>query len=160
MIMNRRKLVLLAVPLALLGWADGARAEGGIMVMNARVQPPLVASVKVGAMYMSVMNHGAASDRLTGISTPAAEMSHLHESREENGVAQMRAMEALDIPAGATVELKPGGYHVMLMGLKQPLAKGAKVPFTLTFEKAGEVTVEAVVGEVSSMHEHGDAPAQ
>lgn len=151
---------MLLAALMLLGLAANGFANGEIMIMNAFVQPPLVAGGKVGALYMTMMNHGAAGDRLIGISSPVAESVAIHESREEDGIAKMRPVEALDLAQGATVELKPGGYHAMLMGLKAPLQKGAKVSFTLTFETAGDVQMEAIVGDMATIHNHGDAPKQ
>lgn len=131
-----------------------------MMVMNAVVQPPLVATNKVGALYMMVMNHGSAEDKLIGIATPVAESVELHESLEENGIAKMRPVGSIVIAAGGMAELKPGGMHAMLMGIKQPLEKGAKLPITLKFEKAGEVAAEATVGDLASIHNHGAATTE
>lgn len=131
---------------------------GDMMVMNATVLPPLVKTNNVGALFMMVMNHGSTEDRLVGITTPVAETVEIHESLEENGVAKMRPVEAIVVPAGGMAKLKPGGFHAMLMGIKEPLAKGAKLPITLKFEKAGEVAAEAIVGDLASVHSgHGAA---
>ena len=73
---------------------------------------------------------------LVGADTPAAGIVEIHEMRMEGDVMKMRAVTGLDLPAGQAVELKPGGYHVMLMDLKAPLAKGSTVPVTLTFKNA------------------------
>ncbi len=149
--------LLLALPLAAI--ASPARANGEIMVINAFVRPPLVPSVPVGALYMTLMNHGAAGDKLIAISSPVAASVELHESKEENGVSSMRAVEALELPAGGMLELKPGGYHAMLVGIKTPMKKGDSVAFTLTFETAGEIAMTAQVGETAAMHEH-EAPKE
>ncbi len=74
--------------------------------------------------------------RLVGVSTPAAAVAEVHEMKMEGDVMQMRAIPALDLPAGKTVELKPGGYHLMFMQLKAPLQAGSDVPVTLQFENA------------------------
>ncbi|MBI3102627.1 MAG: copper chaperone PCu(A)C [Burkholderiales bacterium] len=74
--------------------------------------------------------------RLVGVSTPAAGVAEVHEMKMEGDVMKMRAIAGLDLPAGQAVELKPGGYHVMLMDLKAPLAKGSTVPVTLLFKNA------------------------
>ena len=74
--------------------------------------------------------------RLVGAASPAAGVTEVHEMKMEGDVMKMRAVTGLDLPAGQAVELKPGGYHVMLMDLKAPLAKGSTVPVTLTFKNA------------------------
>ncbi|MES2945980.1 MAG: copper chaperone PCu(A)C [Pseudomonadota bacterium] len=74
--------------------------------------------------------------QLVGISSPAAGVAEVHEMKMEGDIMKMRAVPALDLPAGKKVELKPGGYHVMLMDLKAPLAKDSTVPVTLLFKDA------------------------
>lgn len=71
--------------------------------------------------------------QLVGASTPVAGTAEVHEMKMEGQVMKMRAVPALDLPAGRATELKPGGYHIMLLDLKQPLAAGSSVPLTLTF---------------------------
>lgn len=80
--------------------------------------------VKTGGAYLTLRNDGATADRLVDASTDVAEMAHLHQSIKENGVEKMRGVEGIDLPPHATVMLKPGGYHVMLMGLTKPLKAG------------------------------------
>ncbi len=80
----------------------------------------------------------AAEDlRLVQVQSPVAGVVEIHEMKMDGGVMRMRPITALDLPASRTVELKPGGYHVMLMDLKQPLAEGETVPLTLTVESRG-----------------------
>ena len=74
--------------------------------------------------------------QLVAVSSPAAGVSEIHEMTMEGGVMKMRAMPALDLPAKKTVELRPGGYHLMLMDLKTPLTQGSTVALTLTFKDA------------------------
>ncbi len=74
--------------------------------------------------------------RLVGVSSPAAAVAEVHEMRMEGDVMRMRAIPALALPAGVPVELKPGGYHLMLLDLKAPLQPGTAVPVTLTFRDA------------------------
>jgi copper(I)-binding protein len=99
--------------------------------------------------------------RLTGGSSPAAAVVEIHEMRMDGHVMRMRALEAgLPLPAGRAVELKPGGYHVMLMGLKQALPEGSTVPLTLTFTdlqgRVGELTLQVPVRALQSAeHLHG-----
>ena len=95
------------------------------------------------AAYFTIRNSGG-SDRLLSVSSPAANAS-LHSASMENGVMRMRPLQSLDIPADSTVMLKPGGAHVMLTNLVQPLTEGMTVPLDLRFEKAGERHVAATV---------------
>ena len=105
---------------------------------------PKGASVAGG--YMTISNKGSAPDRLVGGSAAVAAQFQVHNMTMEQGVARMRPMGAgLEIKPGETVELKPGSFHVMLMGLKQPLEKGQKIKGTLEFEKAGKVEIEYTV---------------
>jgi copper(I)-binding protein len=84
--------------------------------------------------------------RLVGISTPAAGVAEVHEMKMEGDTMKMRAIgQGLDLPAGQTVELKPGGYHLMLMDLKQPVALGSTVPLTLRFMDAKGAASEQTV---------------
>lgn len=104
-----------------------------------RATPP-GATAAVG--YLEFRNDGNADDRLVSASSPAAPDVRVHEMKVENGVMTMRPLGGgLPIPAGEAVALKPGGRHLMLVGLKQPLKAGDEVPLTLTFEKAGTVDV-------------------
>ena len=104
---------------------------------------PTVAGQQGGGGFVTLTS--IAGDRLVGGSTPVAQQLELHTMTMQGDVMQMRQVEAIDLPAGKKVELKPGGLHIMFTGLKQPLALGSKLPVTLKFEKAGEVKVEFVV---------------
>ncbi|MFA7263572.1 MAG: copper chaperone PCu(A)C [Caulobacter sp.] len=96
-----------------------------------------------GAGYALITNTGPAADTLIAASSPVAARIEIHESMVMGGQAMMHARPGgLAVPAGATVALKPGGWHMMLMGLKQPLKAGDHYPATLTFKKAGKVTVQ------------------
>jgi periplasmic copper chaperone A len=99
----------------------------------------------VGAGYLTITNKGTESDRLIGGSLAPAARFEVHTTVTEGGVAKMRQVKGLEIKPGETVELKPGGMHVMFMGLKQPLTNGQAVKGTLVFEKAGTVTIEFAV---------------
>ena len=100
----------------------------------------------VGAFYVTIVNTGGA-DRLVAVASPVAGKAELHESAMADGVMRMRGVAGLAIPAGGTVKLAPGGYHVMLVALTQPLTVGQSVPVTLTFEKAGAVETRASVAK-------------
>ena len=101
---------------------------------------------KVAGGYMVIRNAGAAADRLVSASSPAAAKVELHVHINDNGVMRMREVPGYDVPAKGAFELKPGGAHLMFMDIKRPFKEGEKVPVTLKFEKAGEVSAEFQVG--------------
>ena len=110
-----------------------------------------------GAGFMQLRNTGTQPDRLLSAATPIARVVELHTHVREGDVMRMRPVQDIAVPAGATVELRPGGLHVMLIGLTAPLAQGSRVPLTLRFERAGEVQVELAVeaaGARGSGHRH------
>jgi copper(I)-binding protein len=98
-----------------------------------------------GAVYVTLSNSGSQPDALVSASTDAAETSELHQTTNQGGVMMMRPVKSIAVPAHGKTELKPGGYHVMLMGLKHDLKPGDKVEVTLQFEHGGPVRVEAPV---------------
>ena len=98
----------------------------------------------VGGAFMKIAN-GGADDRLLSMSATNAKGVELHQMTMDGDVMHMRQVDAIALPAGRTTELRPGGYHVMFMGLKAPLKAGDSFPATLKFEKAGEVTVTVKV---------------
>jgi copper(I)-binding protein len=104
------------------------------------------ATAQAGGGFLVVANTGTTPDRLIGAKSPVADKVEVHEMKMEGSIMRMRAVEkGLEIPPGGTVELKPGGFHIMFVGLKAPFAKDGKVPLTLTFEKAGSVDLELPV---------------
>lgn len=142
----------LAAILASVGGASAAE----IMVTEAFARASATPSAKAGAAYVSLMNHGVEADRLIAVSTPVAGMASLHQSVEEDGVMKMPELGATEIGPMATLEMKPGGIHVMLMDLKAPLKKGDTITLTFTFEKAGKIDVAVPVGGIAEMgHDHG-----
>lgn len=100
---------------------------------------------RAGAAYMVIENSGAADDKLLSVSSDISGMIELHETKDVGGKMEMAQVMEIIIPAGGQAELKPGGYHIMLMGMEQGLTAGQQVNFTLNFEKAGAVTVTAEV---------------
>jgi copper(I)-binding protein len=125
--------------------ASGAFAEsyklGALQIDQpwARATPP---SAPAGGGFLKITNTGTAPDRLISASSPAAEMVQVHEMKMDGSVMRMREVEkGLEIPAGGSVTLAPGGFHLMMMGLKGPLKQGTTVPVTLVFEKAGKIDV-------------------
>jgi hypothetical protein len=129
--------------LAMLVVSTAAAADAGPTISQAwaRATAP---GVDVGAVYMTI-DGGAKDDELVSASTTRASMVHLHTVEESGGVARMRAVEGVAVPAGKRVVLAPKGTHVMLMGLGQPLVAGDSFALTLKFAKAGEKTVNVAV---------------
>ena len=116
----------------------------------------------VGGAFMRIENRGAAPDRLLSASSPVARAVELHTTIRDGDVMRMRPVTAIEVPAQGAVQLRPGGLHVMLMGLNKPLTQGEQVPLTLTFERAGQVAVSLPVraagaADGGSMPGHGAA---
>ena len=109
-------------------------------------------SATVAGGYLKITNTGNTPDRLTGGSVEVARKFEVHEMSMDGGVMKMRELKnGLEIPPGATIELKPGSYHIMMTNLSRPLAKGDKIKGSLTFEKAGKVDVEFTVEAMGGM---------
>jgi periplasmic copper chaperone A len=113
-------------------WARRAAAMGGSGAGN-------------GAVYVMLVNESAEADALVAVQSDAAGAAEIHETYRDMGMMMMRPVKQIHLPAGRKVELKPGGYHIMLLGLKQDLKPGAAVKLSLRFEKAGAVSAEATV---------------
>ncbi|HYD78728.1 MAG TPA: copper chaperone PCu(A)C [Paucimonas sp.] len=108
-----------------------------------------------GAAYLTIENGDKSADKLIAASSPVANSVELHTMTMDGDVMRMREVPSIVLPPGAKVAMKPGnGYHIMLMGLKQPLKEGGKFPLTLTFEKAGKAEVEVRVGGQAGAAEH------
>jgi copper(I)-binding protein len=104
-----------------------------------------IGAERPAVFYVEITNNSSAGDALIGITTPAANMPMLHETVVMDGIASMPHAMSIPVPAGETVALSPGGYHGMLMGLATALKEGDRFPVTLTFENAGDVTVDVDV---------------
>jgi len=168
-----RGLLVATLVMALLLAACSSGGGASIKVTDpwARASSAMAAA---GAAYMTIENTGSAADALIGASSPAAETVEVHETvvmatampsasdamggmatpvpsgaatGGDGGMMGMQPVARLEIPAGGTVELKPGGYHIMLIDLTQDLKAGDKIEITLKFEKAGEVKVTVEVRE-------------
>ena len=98
-----------------------------------------------GAVYLTIVNPGSVSDDVIAASSDVAETAELHESYEESGMTMMRPIIKLPVPAGGKLEMKPGGYHIMLINLKRELKAGQVISVTLVLQKAGRVPVRATV---------------
>ncbi len=137
---TRAALAALALTAASAALAHGYKA-GNIAIGNpwARATAPRALN---GAGYLTLTNNGKFDDRLLGGSTPVAKGFELHESSMTGGIMRMRRLDkGLTIHPGETVRIAPGGTHLMLTGLRQPLAAGTTVPATLRFERAGPVDI-------------------
>jgi len=119
---------------------DGTAHKHGLTIEGAWA-PHTGKRTMSAAAYMVIKNQGDSADALISIKSPAAENSMLHESKEVDGIMRMEHVHALSIPSGGTAKLAPGGHHIMLMHLAEPLKRGEVFPLTLTFEKAGDVTI-------------------
>jgi periplasmic copper chaperone A len=116
------------------------------------VQPwARAATGNVGVVYMTIKNTGTVDDRLVAAATPVAEQAQLHISINRNGVMSMRPLSSIAVKANGQAILKPGGMHLMLVGLKQPLTADETFPLTLTFQKAGNLAVTVAVRQIGSM---------
>jgi periplasmic copper chaperone A len=131
---------LAALGLALVAFTACAQSTPRVEDAWAR---PTVAGQTAGGGFLKITSPTA--DRLLAAGSPVAKTVELHSMQMQGDVMQMRQVPAIDIPAGKTVELKPGGLHVMFIGLTQTLTDGATFPLTLRFEKAGEVKVDVKV---------------
>jgi hypothetical protein len=127
---------------------SGALLPSSVDVQNAwaRATTPHAQS---GGIFLTLTDKGA-PDRLVSVVTPVAAIAQVHQSVNDNGVMKMNAVPTLDLPPGKPVELQPGGYHIMLMGLKQQLKPGETFPVTLTFAKAPPVTATVTVGKAGA----------
>ncbi len=136
-----RSLSLLLIGLLTLA----ACAQAGIVVKDPFANPSPAAGGTGGA-FMTIVNNSKEPDRLISAQCSIAKMVELHETLNTDGVMSMRPRpDGFEIPAGGTVELKPGGKHVMLMGLTDPLKADEIIEITLNFEKAGAVKVQVPV---------------
>lgn len=138
-----------AAGLTFVSFAAGAQEykAGSLTIENVWARPT-AGSAKMGAAYLTVKNGGKEADTLTSASSPDTAKAELHEHIHDNGVMKMREVKGgIAIPAGGAVEFKPGGYHVMLMGLKHDLEEGKTLPLKLGFAKAGEVDVQVKISK-------------
>lgn len=152
--MTRIVAFLLALSLSLTAFGPLAAAHeqkvGDLILHHAwsRANP---AGAKSGAVFVVIENTGDTADQLLSVATDVAAMSAVHQMSMDNDVMTMKPAGFLDIPPHAKVELKPQGLHIMLMGLKKRFAEGDTFPVTLTFAKAGTVTLQVVVDKVDAM---------
>jgi periplasmic copper chaperone A len=151
-----KRFAILAAALFAICLAGSAQAED-VMAGKLKISAPWARATPKGAAvgggYMTITNTGTTPDRLVGGSTDVAGKFEIHEMKMDNGVMKMRPVEGgLEIKPGQTVQLDPGGYHIMLMGMKQQLKEGEHFKATLDFEKAGKVDVDFTVAGIGATH--------
>jgi copper(I)-binding protein len=159
--MQLRSILALAA-LAVSAAATAQDFKAGELAITRPYARATVPGQPAGAAYMTIENTGKNADKLIAASSPAAKSVQIHTMSMQGDVMKMREVSDIELKPSTRTELKPGdGYHLMLMGLKQPLKAGDKVPVTLTFEKAGKVEVPVRVedkaakdAKASGSHHH------
>lgn len=156
------------IALTLLLFSPGILFAHGYQLGPLSIGHPWARATPVGAnvagAFLSIENKSDLPDRLVQVSIEGAGTTEIHQMLVEDGMMKMRPMAGgLDVPAGVKTELKPGGYHLMLMGLSAPLVEGRTVRGVLTFEKAGTIEVEFKIEAIGSksdqaVHQHSDMP--
>ncbi|MBO0738236.1 MAG: copper chaperone PCu(A)C, partial [Alphaproteobacteria bacterium] len=144
--------VFFAACLLIAGGAMGQTGQLEIKTPWARATP---GRAENGAAYLTIVSPTA--DRLIGVSSPVAKKAEPHTMSIEGGIMRMRPLGAIDIPAGQTVTLSPGGMHIMLLSLTQPLRAGQSFPLTLSFEHAGPRQVTVAIVKAGAMGHGGQA---
>jgi len=145
---------LLVLSAAILAACSAATTQGGIEISDIRLNPPLPGQT-TGVGFMSLENKGQA-DRLMSVSSPLSDSIELHTHLNDNGVMRMRKVDGIDLPAGETVDLKPGSYHIMIFDTD--MVVGEETTVTLDFEIAEDVTLVVPVvrrGAAPKMSDHG-----
>jgi copper(I)-binding protein len=144
----RRVLLLGSLALAsaiVVYMAMAAVYEAGALRISQPWSRATSAGMPMGVAYLTITNQGKKADALIAASTPAAARVEIHHTTLVDGMARMRPLAEIPIPAGETVKIEPGGMHLMLVDLKAPLAAGKPVPLTLEFRVAGRVTLDLAV---------------
>jgi copper(I)-binding protein len=142
------RLALVAISLVALAALAGCAGSGGAISVSDAWARPSMGMDRAGAAYLVITNGGEEDDVLLGASSPAAATVEVHETTmDSDGAMVMQPVGSVAIPAGETVRLEPGGYHIMLIELTGELTVGDEIEITLSFERAGEITVSAEVRE-------------
>jgi len=129
--------------------ADDAQV-GAIAIKGpwSRATPP---GAPAGVVFLTIVNGGTEDDALISVGADVAKTAELHSHVMEGDVMRMRQVPSIAVPAGQAISLAPGGLHIMLIGPTQPLAEGSRFPLTLTFRRAGSVTVSVPVQGIGGM---------
>ena len=148
---------ILLVMILSLCYLSVSYAEAQIEITDSWVRetPP---GTSITALYMNIENTGAEDDALISVSSNISKNAEIHNtSVDENGVAKMEMLQSVSVPARKSVRFEPGGMHIMLIGLEEPLKSGDKVEIELVFERAGKLNMEAEVvgiGDKAQEHHH------
>jgi len=144
----------LAISVSGMSYAGGGHAMAeGVMAHGAwvRLVPPVA---KNSAAYLEIQNTGDKVLQIKSADSPVAEVVEVHQTTMADGVMRMTEVKGLQVPVDGKVTMKPGGYHVMLINLKEPLQKGQVVPVTIKFTAGQELTVQAKVKEMQGKMKH------
>ena len=136
---------ILAVIVALIMLPIGATAQQGDIVVSGEWARPILIAGRPGGAYFHIKNNGAAADKLVGVTSSVSPKVEIHEHTMKDGVMKMSQVMSIDVPAGGTVELKPGGYHIMLFETINKYGPGDKIDLTLKFESGITVAKELEV---------------
>jgi len=141
--MLKRLMPLLAAGvLSICSASPGNQYELGSLRIGHPWSRPTVAGMPMGVAYLSITNNGRTDDVLLAASSPVAARVEFHQTTLTDGMARMRPLAEIVVPAGATVKVEPGGIHLMLVDLRAPLEAGKSVPLELQFRHAGRITVQ------------------
>jgi copper(I)-binding protein len=144
--MHFRSLLTLAAALVATAGAFSHEYQLGNVRIDHPYARPTAPGQTSGAAYLTIENRGKTADKLVGVASPAAKAVEIHTMSMQNNVMKMREVQEVVVGPASTVAMQPGdGYHLMLIGLTQPLKAGDKLPLKLTFEKAGATEVAILV---------------
>jgi copper(I)-binding protein len=140
----------IAIAMALARGGQAHEVKWGALDIFHPSAPAAATEAKNAVVFMTIDNRGAAPDRLLGAESPVVERVELHRHETDNGSIEMRPVDAVDLPSGASVKLTASGVHLMLVGLRQALVEYGTFPMTLIFEDAGRVDVEIQIDEAGA----------
>ena len=149
-----KRIFVLLLSAALLLSACGAKE--GIEIRNAWARTSTQGMNS--AVYFVIQNHNTEADELIGAASSVADAVEIHESKMEGDVMMMNRVESVALEPSTKVEFKPGGYHVMLIGLKQDIKAGDEIEFTLQFKNSPDITMKATVKDADGMGTDGHSP--
>ena len=157
-----QKLLALAASLLVAAAATTSAIARDVQVGPIKIEQPWTRATpggaKVAGGFLKITNTGTAPDRLVSATADVAGVVELHEMQMVDGVMKMRALgSGVELPPGKTVELKPGGYHIMFIDLKKPIVQAKPVAAKLVFEKAGTVDIEFAVAPIGAKSPSGGA---
>ena len=147
-------LLLAVMTFGLTSMTQAQNAKVGSMQIENAYTRATVPGQQVAGGFMKIENKGNGADQLVSASSPVAGEMQLHTMAMDGNVMRMREVKTIDVPANGSVELKPGGLHLMFMDIKTPLKAGEAVPVTLKFQKAGEVEIKVPVRDISGGSSH------